>query len=235
MAFHPANPWLMDVLEKGKHSQFASFFDIIRDNKLYDGRVMVPFLGSTPEETIEKGEIKIIVDEEGIYLAYYDNKYPVQPNSYYFLLHQKKRLTADVKQVIKNISELETLQDPIAFSEKWHEIKTQSLQNEVTKKALHSSIEAANNNKELLLEITNQQQYQLCHWQETDYQINYRRFFTINGLICLNIQHEHVFNHYHRLIGELTNEGIFNGLRVDHIDGFVRSQYLLITVTKPGW
>lgn len=59
----------------------------------------------------------------------------------------------------------------------------------------------------------------MCNWQKTEHQINFRRFFTINGLICLNIQNPEVFTHYHRLTRSLVGEGVFQGLRVDHIDG----------------
>lgn len=68
-------------------------------------------------------------------------------------------------------------------------------------------------------EILDQQHYRLCSWQETDHTINYRRFFTINGLICVNIQHDNVFETYHGLISQLLQDGVFDGLRVDHIDG----------------
>jgi len=63
------------------------------------------------------------------------------------------------------------------------------------------------------------QYYRPCSYKETDYQINYRRFFTVNSLICLNMQDEKVFEAYHRLIKTLLDEGVFQGLRVDHIDG----------------
>jgi maltooligosyltrehalose synthase len=53
MAFHTGNKWLVDVLENGNHSQYASFFDIIWDSKVSDGKLMVPFLGSTLEEAKE--------------------------------------------------------------------------------------------------------------------------------------------------------------------------------------
>jgi len=49
--------------------------------------------------------------------------------------------------------------------------------------------------------------------------INYRRFFTINDLICLNMQDIHVFDHYHQLIKSITRQEYFQGLRIDHIDG----------------
>src|SRR6478609_2161730 len=52
MAFDPHNKWLFDVLEKGKRSPFARFFDILWGSTVYDGRLMVPFLGSNLEECI---------------------------------------------------------------------------------------------------------------------------------------------------------------------------------------
>ena len=226
MAYHPANKWLMDVLEKGKHSPYTSFFDIIWDNDIYGGRVMVPFLGSTLEEAIEKAEIKVLLNQQGIFLSHYNNNYPLHPNAYSTVLHQKKRLSADIKQIIKNISSLETVEDSKLYSEKWNEIKSH-LFKETIYKSLQSSIETINGNKELLTQIANEQVYRLCYWRETDYQINFRRFFTINGLICLNIQDENVFEQYHQLIQHLLEEGIYKGLRIDHIDGlFDPSEYL---------
>jgi len=71
----------------------------------------------------------------------------------------------------------------------------------------------------LVTEIALEQAYRLCHWQETDNKINYRRFFTVNSLICLNIQSEENFKLYHQYILELIGKGIFQGLRIDHIDG----------------
>ncbi|MBC8033587.1 MAG: malto-oligosyltrehalose synthase, partial [Chitinophagaceae bacterium] len=61
--------------------------------------------------------------------------------------------------------------------------------------------------------------YKICHWQETERQINYRRFFTVNDLICLNIHYQNVFEAYHRYVKLLQEEGIFQGFRIDHIDG----------------
>ncbi|TDO24787.1 malto-oligosyltrehalose synthase [Pedobacter duraquae] len=80
-------------------------------------------------------------------------------------------------------------------------------------------LEAVNQDKHFLKELVSKQFYRLCSWQETDYKINYRRFFTVNSLICLNMQHEEVFAHYHAYIFDLLGQGIFQGLRIDHIDG----------------
>lgn len=70
-----------------------------------------------------------------------------------------------------------------------------------------------------LQEALGLQYYRPCHFKETNQHINYRRFFTVNSLICLNIQHQETFDNYHLLIKELLNDNIFDGLRVDHIDG----------------
>lgn len=84
-----------------------------------------------------------------------------------------------------------------------------------------------NKDKVRLAGIAEQQHYRLCCWKETDETINFRRFFTVNGLICLNIQKQEVFDHFHQLIAQLVKDGVFQGLRIDHIDGlYDPEQYL---------
>ncbi|WP_179413521.1 malto-oligosyltrehalose synthase [Mucilaginibacter sp. E4BP6] len=81
--------------------------------------------------------------------------------------------------------------------------------------------------KDQLLQIANEQHYRLCSYQETDRIINFRRFFTVNSLLCLNIQNNEVFNQFHQLIIQLVKEDIFQGIRIDHIDGlYDPSKYL---------
>ncbi|AMP98475.1 4-alpha-glucanotransferase [Pedobacter cryoconitis] len=78
-----------------------------------------------------------------------------------------------------------------------------------------------------ILEITGQQFYRLCSYQESNERMNYRRFFTVNSLICLNMQSKITFDDFHVLIKELVDQKIFQGLRIDHIDGlFDPKQYL---------
>jgi malto-oligosyltrehalose synthase/4-alpha-glucanotransferase len=187
MAFDTKNDWLMDVLRNGKQSPYAQFFDIGWDSEVHDGKIMVPFLGFTAEEAIDKGELTAGYKNGEPVLQYYDSHYPLSSDSVQFI-----RLVCGVDSI-------------------------------GTEQCLHR----LNSNKNLLLEIVGQQHYHLCHWQETDRQINFRRFFTINGLICLNIQDKQVFTQYHKYIKRLVEEGVFNGLRIDHIDGLYEpSAYL---------
>lgn len=68
---------------------------------------------------------------------------------------------------------------------------------------------------------SNGEYYRLCDWRETNTTINYRRFFTVNSLICLNMQSPTVFQHYHKTIFSLVQKKMFSGIRVDHIDGLL--------------
>ena len=70
-----------------------------------------------------------------------------------------------------------------------------------------------------IAEILDQQFYRLCNYKESHKRMNYRRFFTVNNLICLNIQDPTVFEDYHKFTKLLLDEGIIQGLRIDHVDG----------------
>src|SRR5829696_2186687 len=73
MAFDTRNPWLMDVLEKGRQSVYASFFDVAWNSELYQGHIMVPFLGSPLEQVINKSELQIAYIDQRLVLQYYES------------------------------------------------------------------------------------------------------------------------------------------------------------------
>ncbi|MBN9482568.1 MAG: hypothetical protein BGO70_18485 [Bacteroidetes bacterium 43-93] len=80
-------------------------------------------------------------------------------------------------------------------------------------------LQQINTSTKLLSELLAKQYYQFSYWKETNEHINYRRFFIINGMICLNVQNEETFIAYHRLVQELKKEGVIDAVRIDHIDG----------------
>ena len=77
MAASPANPWWRDVLEHGRRSRFARFFDI--DWDAGGGRLRLPILGDTRDAVIERGEISI--DPDAGELVYFDTRLPLAPGS----------------------------------------------------------------------------------------------------------------------------------------------------------
>jgi malto-oligosyltrehalose synthase/4-alpha-glucanotransferase len=229
MAYHHRNKWLMDVLEKGQQSVYAAFFEITWTSKLFKGKVMVPFLGGTLDEVISKGELKLSYEDGRFVLKYYDSWYPLKPGSYPVVLQATESNDA-INSLLQQIDEAHKLEDSNAFQTRWNEILFQIqslLQNDVVKASIQQAIDNINNDQEKIRQLANEQHYRLCYWQETDSRINYRRFFTVNGLICLNIQDEAVMKTHHAFIKQLVDEGVFQGLRIDHIDGLYNpTEYL---------
>ncbi|MGI4750417.1 MAG: malto-oligosyltrehalose synthase [Janthinobacterium lividum] len=223
LAFSPKNPWLYDVLEKGARSDYATFFDASFTGDFFSGRIMVPFLGSSLEETIGKNELKLAFETDGFALNYADTSYPINPRSYAaVLLLPGKNLDETIRQLLNQLEDLELVDEPKSYALRWKEIKLQlasMLKNKGLRPLIERNLQKINQNPQLLLELCEAQHYRLCSYQETDSQINFRRFFTVDSLICLNIQHPEVFEIYHQKIKELINEDVFQGLRIDHVDG----------------
>jgi malto-oligosyltrehalose synthase/4-alpha-glucanotransferase len=229
MAFHHHNKWLMDLLEKGPLSAYRNYFDQSLADDLYEGPIMVPFLGDDLDKVIEAGDLKIDWYENNLVLKYAEQIWPLNIRSYQAIL-QTDEPNDSVKQLLNQISEINEVTDAETFALRGNEFKlqlTSLAQNEEISNYFKNRVETVNNDKQQLLSIAKQQYYRLCNWQETDKQINFRRFFTVNGLICLNIQDEKVFNHVHEFVSVLLKDGIIQGLRIDHIDGlYDPTQYL---------
>lgn len=233
MAFNPDNPWLMDVLEKGMQSVYASYFDVAWNSHLFKGRLMVPFLGAPLEEVIKNGELQLAYEEktQRLVLQYFDQGWPVHLRSYGTVLQANPENTNQAtEQLLTQLNELLKIEDAPTFSAQADEFRLQLaalLKNEIILKSLQSGLIKINAQPDLIRQIAEDQVYHLCYWQETDRKINFRRFFTVNSLICLNMQDPAVFDHYHTVIKTLTAEGIFQGLRIDHIDGLYDPQTYL--------
>ncbi len=226
MAYHPTNVWLMDVLEKGQKSEFYTFFDIDLKHPDFDGKVMVPFLGEPLESVLEQQQLKLTFEESGFQIAYFDNNYPASINTYSFLL---EKLVDQVDGTDKKILEekLTQLQQTIASDTldiaRWQQTKQTLFESIAQHKSIKAHLEklrqTINEDSTQLKELLDLQFFKLSFWQDTQEKINYRRFFTVNDLICLRIEQPEVFRKYHQYINQLCKQGLVQGLRVDHVDG----------------
>ncbi len=222
MGFDPHNPWLMDVLEKGQRSLYAPFFDINWTNPVHGGRLMVPFLGSPPAETTDKNELKVIWQDDRLRLAYYETAYPLHLRSYATVFGAAgTHPSPEMQTLLARIPVIEQTTDSEHYSLQCADFQTEAakLLGQESPEYLNGCLTAVNTDADCIRQITSEQAYELCYHAETDQRINYRRFFTVNGLICLNIQDPVVFGHVHKRIKTWLEAGIFQGLRVDHIDG----------------
>jgi (1->4)-alpha-D-glucan 1-alpha-D-glucosylmutase len=212
MAFDYRNTRLMDVLERGPHSPYYNFFDIDWDHESPElkGKVAVPFLGSDVGECVARNEIRLSLSEKGFTFQYFETSFPVSITAMELLSQGSKINT--LNDFISKSKSLSSLDEWTNFREEW-------IQDNQHSTAITSLIESVNKDKSLLRDLLNHQYYVLMHWKCSEKEINYRRFFTINELICLRMENKSVFDEYHATIASLVQQGLISGVRIDHIDG----------------
>lgn len=211
MAFDGENTWLQDVFELGPNSRFYNFFDIDWNYKGWH-KVMAPFMGGSLEEVMEKGEIMLTLNEGGISFEYYELNYPVSAQTYPLIL--EKAGAGKLAKKLRESSEDEG---------QWGDVKNSFFrelqQDQEFREKIVEVCSEISSSREAFEQVLELQFFLPVHWKKTEEEINYRRFFTINGLICLKMEDPHVFDTYHHYIKQLCEEGLIDGLRIDHIDG----------------
>ncbi|MEH3046973.1 malto-oligosyltrehalose synthase [Sphingomonas adhaesiva] len=70
-----------------------------------------------------------------------------------------------------------------------------------------------------LPDLLARQHYRLAWWRTANDTLNWRRFFSINELAGVRVEDPAVFEKTHALIFRLYDEGLIQGVRVDHVDG----------------
>lgn len=206
MAFDSQNLWLMDVLEKGPDSDYRKFFDVAWErHPEWNGKIMVPFLGAPLENVLANQELHLQFHPQGLLLSYYENTYPLNAAAYEHLL----KGTEAWPSIDKN--------------QRWEDQKQELFkfyrENEEARKKLEAHLAEISRDREQMKSLLNQQYYTLEYWKLSEQKINYRRFFTINDLICLRMEEPEVFDEYHRFVKQMMDNEHIQGLRIDHIDG----------------
>jgi (1->4)-alpha-D-glucan 1-alpha-D-glucosylmutase len=83
-----SNAWWLDVLENGKGSCFADYFDIEWNppaNALQD-KILLPFLGQPFGQVLENGELRVVYRERRLQLEYGSRRFPLAPPSWPLVL-----------------------------------------------------------------------------------------------------------------------------------------------------
>ena len=79
------NAWWNDVLEKGRASAYAEYFDIDWQSATpgLAGKVLLPVLGSPYGEVLARGELAVAHDERSNrwFVRYFDHRFPLAPDS----------------------------------------------------------------------------------------------------------------------------------------------------------
>jgi len=242
MAFGSDNNMLMDVLEKGAQSRFFSFFDIVWDHpdKELAGKVMVPLLAAPYGEVLASGGLRLNLTADGLKVGYYDIHLPLCLSTYCDVLKCKPDDSEDQHNLPqKDLQKLLQLCDAFdslarqTFADKRDKHIDEAKKclwelccsNDAIRMHMEKILDFYNgkmprkNNFAALDELLNKQFFKLTAWTKASEIINYRRFFYLNEFIGLCAEKSRVFEFTHQLISQFVTNGMFTGLRVDHIDG----------------
>lgn len=250
MAFNRENWMLMDVLENGQASEFFNFFDVDWDH-IYEGirgRILAPFLEKSYGECLEAGEIRLEYKEGGFWIRYHEQAYPLRIESYSRIIsHRLEKIRdllgedhLDFIKILGVLYALRTLPGPEQADQRKQQVRFikrllwETYQSNGTiRRFIDHNLSVFNGNPEdpstftLMESLLSEQFFRLSFWKVATEEINYRRFFTINDLICLRVEDQRVFEQVHSLLGEPVSKGWITGLRVDHVDGlYDPSSYL---------
>jgi (1->4)-alpha-D-glucan 1-alpha-D-glucosylmutase len=217
------NPWWLDLLEWGRLSPYGEFFDIQwhSPDPLMEGQLLLPFLGSDYGVALQEGTLKLCCNAQtgSFYVAHYDHHFPVCPSDYGELLKPVDAL----KPLAERFSTLSYQTDAHSLALPLKEELQQLASDPQILAAIQDNLTRYDSTTpegfDKLHQLLERQSYRLASWRTAADDINWRRFFDINELGGLRVERPAVFEATHGKIFQLIEEGLVDGLRIDHIDG----------------
>ena len=240
------NVWWLDVLENGRASQYAGYFDIDWTPPLsaLSGKVLVPVLADNYGETLLKGELQLGFDPDTgeFSIRYLQHRFPLDPRSYASILRDlapphavgsdpaAQRLldlaqafaalpahdNATRRSIGRRRRDKERLKQQLATLVAGEPEIGKRIGDAVTTLNGRPGDAASFDALHALLE---RQPFRLTGWRVAVDDINYRRFFDINELAAVRAEDPQVFADSHRLVLRLVAERKIDALRIDHPDG----------------
>jgi (1->4)-alpha-D-glucan 1-alpha-D-glucosylmutase len=247
-----ANRWWCDVLENGRTSQYAKFFDIDWTPLKPElrNRVLLPILGNQYGEELESGRIALAYGSGAFHIEYVDKVLPVDPQTIPMIFRgggvfrgEAEAADRELMGLLAALSELphhasmevelvtRRQREAPFLLRRFNELVERSPE---LRARLEASITRINGRPgdahsfDALHELLEAQVYRLAHWRVSAEEINYRRFSDINDLAGLRMEDPEVFAATQKLIRRLIAEDAVIGLRIDHPDGmFNPPQYFM--------
>jgi (1->4)-alpha-D-glucan 1-alpha-D-glucosylmutase len=243
------NEWWNDVLENGRASAHAAFFDIdwhCSKPDLHD-KVLLPILGDPYGKALETMQLQLHYDAGAFAIHYFDHHIPIAPCTYGMVLgHRVEELEGELGKESEAFVEFESIRTAIAHlpphsttdpdksvehNREKEVIKRRLVTLTASAPAVRAFVEhsvqrfnGAESNGDLhrfdlLDNLLNAQPYRLAYWRVASDEINYRRFFDINELAAISMEKPEVFKATHELVLGLLRRSQVQGLRIDHPDG----------------
>ncbi len=216
------NAWWLDVLEWGRAAAHAEFFDIDWDppDASLRGRLLAPFLGSPYGDCLRNGELTLKFDpaDGRLFVQYYEHRFPIHPRDYPSILLTEGGALEESARAFSALSTTsrEAMRQDAAVARAG--LRVPALAQSIAE-CLRAYDPATETGRDRLHRLLERQNYRLAWWQAATDEINWRRFFDVNGLAGLRAEVPAVFDATHRTILRLYAEGLIDGVRIDHVDG----------------
>jgi len=221
----PENRWWWDVLENGRSSRYASYFDVDWDppeSKLRD-TVLLPVLPDHYGRVLESGGLRLEREDGRFRVRCGEQSYPCSPRTLDGVLAD-----AGLGDLALEASSLPSSDQDDAVSVADRHVRKERLAGEIAKRCgsdadvaarLDAAVARLNSDPDALDDLLSRQSYRLAFWRVASQELDYRRFFDINDLAALRVEREHVFRDSHELVLRWARQGHLDGIRVDHPDG----------------
>ena len=244
--------WWQDVLENGRASEYADFFDIDWTPLKPDmqGKLLLPILGKQYGEELEGKQLQIEIYDGLPSVRYYDHRMPLAPRSLPLLFPEHQGDAHDLPQsfrgLLRELSHIpphDTADSNLAAQRRSQLVDLKprlraALRDPALRPAIDRALAEVNgvegdpHSFDRLHQVLEAQPYRLALWRVSSEEINYRRFFDVNDLVGLRMENPAVFAATHCLIRRILAEKQVTGLRIDHCDGMFNPRQYLIRLQR---
>jgi (1->4)-alpha-D-glucan 1-alpha-D-glucosylmutase len=224
MAIGEDNRWWWDVLQHGRASRYADYFDVDWDppESGLHNVVLLPVLA-------DHGAMRLVREGGSLLVQHAERRFPVDLRSTGALVSDAaSRIGSDELGFIGSaLSELPRATtsnaDAITRRQRDAEVLTARLAGLLAEptvsRALDMTVADVSADPHRLARLLEQQNYRLAPRRAGVRVLGCRIFFDIDELIGLRMERPEVFRETHRLVLEWVAQGLVDGLRVDHPDG----------------
>ncbi len=232
MSLGDQNRYWHDVLENGHNSRYDSFFDIDwnpNEERLRD-KVLVPILDDQYGRVLRRGGIVVERHNAIFFVKASGQALPVAPESLATLLtraaeYAKSDTLNFIAASCGRLPTAEFADRRTVLARHRDKIVLRTLlerllvEDDSVREGVDRAVRELNENVDALDEFLEQQHFRIAYWKTADQQLGYRRFFDVNTLIGLRVEREYVFEETHALVLKWLEDGVLDGVRVDHPDG----------------
>ncbi len=244
------NRWWTHVLENGAQSKYAPYFDVEWHPRLerLNDRVLVPMLEDYYGKVLAAGKLKLSYEAGNLIVQYGKFKLPLRPQTYGSVLEPMSELLSSDDERRNRLRELSaafadlSMNDPEGRDKELQRLKLELAEaigkdpqlEDLLKKVLakFNGVPGDAPSFESLHKLLEAQHYRLAHWKVGAHEVNYRRFFAVDTLVGLKMENPEVFAATHRLLGDLVEDRVISGVRLDHIDGLWNPKEYLLRLSE---